>query len=546
MAEAANNIVPLTGSPLSRGSRENISANITAFNSFINEQKNLNAQKTRADDYQNVLIQGGQTSVTSLQNQLEGISRELSSLSQNVNTISQTVQQQSSAEQLRLNAERENQKRLSERRIAIGKEGELEQRIENSLSSPVLAVQNKVGSLFSRVESAFTTLFLGWLGNSVINYLKAQAEGDVQKLGEIKRKIVGGLVIGVGALVAVKTGLGMVGKAISAVTSGVASLLSKLVTAPFRLLGSGIRALSPGGAKPPGKPGGQPGGGPGVGKFVTFLSSLMNFRNGEMADGILSAMALAAKAPGAIGAIGKIAGMAFTVDEIAEALGSNIFGNDKRNKLVQEIAEGATKDKAKPAPTSVASPPPAAKQSSPPPAEVTPQTPMASLPDLVDSGSGAVNDTPEGAEPQAQVSPSTSMTPQSSDLMVNPGSTTTQPGASETGRIDTDSSQPTISQEQRSSEPALTNESDKTKPTTTPAAQITAPPKDTNKVTALPEVQPNVVIASDTTSGAMVDQGSQSSSQSRPAPNPDTPSISSSNPDNFYVLYSQLNYNIVM
>lgn len=547
MDEAANNIIPLTGSPLSRRSRENISANITSFNSFINEQKNFNAQKTRADDYQNVLIQGGQTSVTSLQSQLEGISREVSSLSQNVNSISQTVAQQSTAEQLRLRAEQENQKRLAERRIAIGKENELEQRIQNSLSSPVLAVQNKVSNLFGRVEQAFTTLFLGWLGTSVIKYLQAQSEGDVNKLDQIKRQILGGLAVGVGALVAVKTGLSLVGRAISAATAGVTSLLAKLISAPFKAIGAGIRKLGGGTPAPraPGpKPGGKPGGGFGLGKLITGLSMAMNVNNKEYIDATLAGLSLFAKAPGVVGGIAKIAGVAFTLDEISEAFGSNIFG-DSRDKVIDEAAQAAKRQKEKQnknkgkggsAPTQ-ASPASVSSQQ-----QSTPRTPLTSVPSPTGADRGKP---PEGGEtqPQAKVQPAATMAPQASDLTMNVNATPSAvpDTAAKEQNVDTGAAPPSAPTTQQFPDYSGIFSSDKPQPKTTPAAQITPPPKDMTKAAALPEVKPNVVVATDTSTAS-----AQSSPPPRPPVNPDTPAISSSNPDNFYVLYSQLNYNIVM
>jgi hypothetical protein len=72
-------------------------------------------------------------------------------------------------------------------------------------------------------------------------------------------------------------------------------------------------------------------------------------------------------------------------------------------------------------------------------------------------------------------------------------------------------------------------------------ASISSPdPKQTPNVGALPEPTPNVIMA-----------GGQGGSQQSPTPQApsagsDTPIINSSNPDNFYVLYSQLNYNVVI
>ena len=72
------------------------------------------------------------------------------------------------------------------------------------------------------------------------------------------------------------------------------------------------------------------------------------------------------------------------------------------------------------------------------------------------------------------------------------------------------------------------------------ADQMQTVPTQSPNIGSLPEPQPNVVM--------LPSQQSQKS-QSMIAPSSagsDTPLINSANPDNFYVLYSQLNYNVVM
>lgn len=539
MDEAANNIIPLTGSPLSRRSRENIGANISSFNSFINEQKNFNAQKTRADDYQNVLIQGGQTSVTSLQNQLDGISRELSVLSQNVNTISQTVQQQGTAEQLRLRSEQENQRRLAERRIAIGKEDELEQRIQNSLASPIVAVQGRVSDLFGRVESAFTTLFLGWLSNSVIDYLRAQATGDIDKLNQIKGNILKGLAVGVGSLVAVKTGLSLVGRAIGAVTNGVTSLIAKLATAPFRGIGAGIRAL--GGGKPPVKPGGKPG--PGflsvIGKALTGLSGTMNLLNGENVDAALAALSLIPGKGVIFKGIRAVAGTVFTIDEVSEALGKNFSGADpkllaQKKKELEDAKKNQNKTPGSFSPSQSPSESVSSQQRS------ISQTTITSVPSPASQDRARV---PEGSEQQPKIAPTTSMTPQAENLTmnVNAASQSTPASPSQEKNVDTAATPPQAPQQFPNYSSIFSKPGDKASPPEMkPAAQITPPPRNVNKAEALPEVQPNVIVATDNNAA------SKPTPPKAPSANPDVPAIPSSNPDNFYILYSQLNYNVVV
>jgi hypothetical protein len=65
-------------------------------------------------------------------------------------------------------------------------------------------------------------------------------------------------------------------------------------------------------------------------------------------------------------------------------------------------------------------------------------------------------------------------------------------------------------------------------------------PKQTPNVGELPEPKPSVIMVGG--SGG----SQQSPTPQAPSVGSDTPLINSSNPDNFYVLYSQLNYNVVI
>ena len=72
-------------------------------------------------------------------------------------------------------------------------------------------------------------------------------------------------------------------------------------------------------------------------------------------------------------------------------------------------------------------------------------------------------------------------------------------------------------------------------------AQMTTPPKEPQQVGQLPEPKPSLT---------MIKTSSTQQKQPNPSltngPLTDVPLINSANPDNFYVLYSQLNYNVVM
>ena len=72
------------------------------------------------------------------------------------------------------------------------------------------------------------------------------------------------------------------------------------------------------------------------------------------------------------------------------------------------------------------------------------------------------------------------------------------------------------------------------------ADQIQTTPTQLPNIGNVPEPQPNVVMLPSQQPKNNQSMISPSSAGSNP------PSINSANPDNFYVLYSQLNYNVVM
>jgi hypothetical protein len=73
-------------------------------------------------------------------------------------------------------------------------------------------------------------------------------------------------------------------------------------------------------------------------------------------------------------------------------------------------------------------------------------------------------------------------------------------------------------------------------------AQVQNIPKPVPNVGNLPEAKPNVIV----TSSGQSPQKSQKVFPSTGESMTDVPLINSANPDNFYILYSQLNYNVVM
>ena len=345
-----------------------------------------------------------------------------------------------------------------------------------------------------------------------------------------------------------------------------------------------------------------------LGGAFNLYTALRNYGNGEITDtimqGVLGALLLT-PAGRLVSAVRTLLGVAVTADEIAEVFGSNIFGENpdilKKAKQVKDLAEKEAQQnkltesalkKPEPPKPADAKPEPSkpadAKLEPPKPADAksTPSTPMippasnlqinvpdtskpetsAPSPEMVSKFEQAwqYKDNPlargriEGAwnkmgveEKQQAKDWATSKgydwremkLPDSKDQMSSVPSKETPKSAETSSKPSTP---PTTTAAETSSKPS-------TPPTTTAAETSSKPstpeitPAQTTKMQTVPfnigpepEPKPNVVYAP---SGSSAPQQQQPMSTGAAS---DVPAIPSSNPDNFYTLYSQINYNVVL
>jgi hypothetical protein len=267
--------------------------------------------------------------------------------------------------------------------------------------------------------------------------------------------------------------------------------------------------------------------------------------------------------PGYIGAIAV--GVAIA-DNIAEVFG-NLFGkNPKRKKRKRNAPEVLKKQKertkskrkiniinsSKVAPASTAQTPLMGDKkddkSETDPKNMTPGPVPGSAKIEPTSDAGAAPAAASTTASTTASSPMTSMAPQASDLSLNnppgalvPGQRPDKALNSEQFKAATQAREEAKVQGLSGKELEIYVANAAMNAGTPSTASISSPAlKQTPNVGALPEPSPNVIMA-----------GGQGGSQQSPTPQApsagsDTPIINSSNPDNFYVLYSQLNYNVVI
>jgi hypothetical protein len=505
--------------------------------------------------------------ISALRSTVDALRAETTTLNQGLVSISNLIQQDSAVEKRQEAEKAESERKLAETNVRFGKESQLEQNITNSLVTPVQALQQKVGNIFGRIGEALTTLFFGWLTNQGIEALKAASEGNKEKLEEIKDNVLKTIGFGVAAIGAIKIGFDLIIKTITGITGKIGSILLKLATAPLKLLRSALQAApiigpllggpKPGGPKPPAGPGVKPptsgnpiarGAGAVVnfaGKALTAVGGVMDAASGQYTDSALATGALLA--PGAL----KVPfGLAYGADSIAEMFGGNIFG-----KNPNEPEKPPTTPAAKVSPTTpmAGNPKPAPEPETPPPTIVGPIEEPAAAP-AAQAAVQPQNSIMSDPVAPAVVQPQTPAIPQPSAEMTKNFQMAwdNRKNGLARGRIESAWNNMTVEQQQQAkiwaqskgydwTEMKLTEKPSMVQAAPLPSAQVQPLPKPTQNVGELTEPAPNVIMMP---SGQSNNQ--QSSISQAPTNGTDTPLISSSNPDNFYVLYSQLNYNVVI
>lgn len=532
---------PSTGSILSQEVRNALLKKSTIDASVFQNRLLAVENKRKEDEEQSVrLSQGQEQAFLGFNSSLQGLRVDIAKLGTGLSTIALLLQQDAVEDQTQIRQDQEKQRLLTERQVRVGRESEIEQKIQNAVAEPVQRLVPQINDIFGKIGTALGILFGGWLTNQVVQAIKASEEGNTKLFNDVKFNIIKNLGIVGGGLLAIRAGFALIKRTIGGIASGLTKLL---IAKPLAIASALLSGLGGRGGKTPPKPGATPprsgGGGIGsVGRFITFLSGLMNLKNKEYVDATLSALSLAARAPGALGAIAKIAGIAFTADEIAEAFGKNIFGNSEKDNLINEIAQ---KFKNKPESKPVSSKVNLNITTTNKPTDTQPQV---TKPEVVPQ------ETMMGTQP-----PSPDMTKKFEmawQYRNNPMAR---------GRIENEWNNMNPEQQQQAKTWAqskgydwnemrlkdavdmsdLKQQPSKTEEAKITSAQVSIPPKAPQQVGQLPEPKPSLMMIK--TSNNAPQQ------QNAPLTNgalTDVPLINSANPDNFYVLYSQLNYNVVM
>ena len=625
-AVANSGVDPITGSPLSKEVRQailtsgssNISSTVFKGETFISQYAS-----NRQADLQ--FAQTNQQALVTLDAQIKGLNSQILSLNSGLQNIVSAIEQDSLSDRSRIEAQAERDRRYAEQEVRIGKESEIEQKIQSVVSEPAQKIAPKVSNIFERVQRALLFLFGGWLTNQLVQAFEAKESGDRDKLNQIKNNIIKHSAAALGILYVLSGGFVQILRVLGSVVARIGGLIGKIVTAPIRAVGTGIKSIASaaagavglGGVKSttPVKPGVKPTTpprGPGlIGGLNSAFGVGMNLKSGENVDAAVNA---AGFLPGLPGVAAR--GLGF-VDDITEVFlpgfrgGAGILGNTPRggekSKDVeaakvspQTIKAGPPKPAptpAVPAPAETPAPATPATPAVPAPAETpapaTPESPVQPAAQLVpaapaiDVSSQIASPLDKETYPQPFLSTNTSPSPtapivtpteskinsQTPNLSLastkpevsSKPQTSMTPGMTNLVKFDFNQSDPaytrieeSFDQKQSEQQPEIKPEEKKENGQNIPEVasptqsneknlniepnQVQSVPKPLPNVGSLPDPKPTVVAMPSQQSSSPAPQQSPASSNESAT---DVPLINSGNPDNFYTLYSQLNYNVV-
>lgn len=511
------------------------STSITSLQGQVNTLSSEVANLNRVIFIQTQTVNGVQELVGSLRGEVTGFNTSL-------NNVAKAINADSVLEQNRIKKENEEERKATELGLRVGRESLLEKAIQSALIAPVQAIAQKAQSILSRLSQFFGTLLLGWLTNQGIETLRAISEDNGKKLIEIRDNVLKALGIGAATLFLLNGGFFAIAATITRLSLKIGGwLLKNTVGRFFGALGNLLKGAgaalfglgkqkppattivppttTPPGAKPPVPPTTPKGGGPPAPKGGGGLgwlkgSGVLNAIFGTLEFGIRKSQGQTNLQAGA-GAGGSVAGslsgaalgakiglLGGPVSWITSPLGGLIGGGIGwyLGGKGADVLTGADKPKT-----------PTKTSSAKPQSQVIPSSTKTTLPAAAPAA--ALSDKPfeqqmSDLEKQAS-SIDFTQAPQYGEVNITP---------EEGNQVSSQSSSVNI------------------KPL---PAQTSGVPAQVN-VGPAPAPAPNVIYR-------RVGSSAQQRSGAAPTGGPvnQVPSISASNPDNFYVLYSQVNYNVV-
>ncbi len=180
---------------------------------------------------QNSLALGG------VSQQLANISARVNNLSMSLTVIKSNLEANAALERQREQAKQNREAVLAEQGLREGKEGQIEQKIQNSLFTPIQKVAGKTRGLLSRLSSFLFTIGGAWLLDKVVLTVKALSTKNNDLLKSIISNVTKNVIFFGSLLLLTRGKFGSIKGVLMALRTGVLRVATAgLILAPFEAI----------------------------------------------------------------------------------------------------------------------------------------------------------------------------------------------------------------------------------------------------------------------------------------------------------------------
>lgn len=209
-------------SPISGGIR--VARSRVSSSAFTGRFVPQTAQQPQSDPIVAGLIRANTLQLQRVSESVSGINSQMVAVDTTLRSVLQNLEANQALERQR-EAQEQNQDRiLAQQKLLEGKENAIEKKIRSSLVAPIAKIAPKVQFTLQRLMGFLQTIFAGWLINQGLEAIKAAAEGNKEKLEEIKNTVL--------------MSLGVVGGIMLAINGGLTLLLGTLSRIGFKIIGA--------------------------------------------------------------------------------------------------------------------------------------------------------------------------------------------------------------------------------------------------------------------------------------------------------------------
>lgn len=197
------------------------------------------------DSISDNIIAQNSLSLNNVSQSLQNISGQVNQLTFSLSLIRSNLAVQSQLDRQREEAEAQRERQAAQQGLRKGKEGIIEQGIQNALFSPLRSLGKKTQFGLGKLANFFTILLTGWLGDKLIKAYGFLADGNKVALNKLARNVIGTL----GTIAAVLLSFKLAFKGVL-LTLGVIGLRigrfgrNKIFITPIRMLGNMITRAS--------------------------------------------------------------------------------------------------------------------------------------------------------------------------------------------------------------------------------------------------------------------------------------------------------------